>query len=316
MSNTRELKIVVPRIILGSVLHERYEKIPAEHPLKSSTQLLDIIKDTSPMGIEGLLFYLYNEEFVNVLNQIHKDYSHLYFSLILKHDKIDNIIALLKKLSFKPDILFLDYVITDSKDLTIVRKVKHVLRGYCKHLGLYTKEPIGTIPMYANFSSDLSIYLMPFNILGLGLQNRAITEMVVNSTEGIYVSVNPLATHRVEPKIGMEYISRHKMHGTLIELTDLDTMQQAIKYAKYYLESGDFLNIILEFEDLAEICEECGLGMERYYPPSGGSYFYCSNCQSSKTVSSTMIDYYKENREKMEKREEEQKQEDEPKQEE
>jgi len=132
--------------------------------------------------------------------------------------------------------------------------------------------------------------LIPFNMLGEGSQNRAMLEMIVNSSEKIFVAINPLANGKLHPKQAFEYVSTHKISAVLIELEELESMLQAIKFAKYYLETHDFLQITLEFEDIAPVCEKCGLGMVRYYPPTGGSYFYCPQCES--TISADEIEVH------------------------
>ena len=117
-------------------------------------------------------------------------------------------------------------------------------------------------------------------MLGFGVQNRTMLEMIVNSSENIYYACNPTANEKLKPRQAFDYISTHKIHGTLIELEELDNMLEKIKFAKYYLETHDFLQIALEFEDYAPVCEQCGLGMVRYYPPTGGSFFYCPQCET------------------------------------
>ena len=119
-------------------------------------------------------------------------------------------------------------------------------------------------------------------MLGLGLQNRSLIEMIVNSSDNLYVATNVLAEGRIKPRQAYDYVTTHKIYSSHIEIDNIEVVLESIKFAKYFLETHDFLQIALEFEDHSEICENCGLGMTRYYPPTGGSWFYCPQCQAKK----------------------------------
>ena len=59
-------------------------------------------------------------------------------------------------------------------------------------------------------------------MLGFGVQNRSLLEMIVNSSEIIYLSMNPLAQGRIKPRQAFDYITTHKIHGSLIEIANMD----------------------------------------------------------------------------------------------
>ena len=126
--------------------------------------------------------------------------------------------------------------------------------------------------------------MFPFNMLGLGLQNRSLMEMIVNSSEYLYIATNPLAEDKLKPRQAYDYITTHRIHGSVLELDSVDKVLDAIKFAKYFFETHDFLQIALEFEDHSEVCENCGIGMTRYFPPQGGSWWYCPQCEAKKEL--------------------------------
>ncbi len=282
MSNFDTLKKQIPKIIVGSIKYSDYNRIPEEHPVKNRDALFQILKRSITAGSEGVVFYLYNEEFVEVLNLFHKENPKIVKMLILKYEKLDYLVNLLEGLKFRPKVIFLDFSITDQKDISLLEKYSSNISKYTENVGIYTIEPIGTVSIYITSIPEIRVYLFPFNMLGIGLQNRSMLEMIVNSTENIYVTSNPLADSRLKPQQAFNYIGTHKVHGTLIDLEEADVMLETVKFAKYYFETHDFLQIALEFEDLTEICENCGLGMHRYYPPTGGSWFFCPQCQIKK----------------------------------
>ncbi|MHA1302767.1 MAG: hypothetical protein ACTSQE_01140 [Candidatus Heimdallarchaeaceae archaeon] len=274
----------IPRIILGSVKYPHYENIPPYHPLKKGDELVQIIKRCYDAGTKAFLFYLYNKEIVDLANSIAKEEPDMGQMFIVKYDNTDRIISLLKSLKKKPLALFLSAEIADQRDPDLIQRFKNALKKHTKHIGIYSREPIGTVSQMITSTEDIKFFLIPFNLLGYGVQNRALLEMIINSSENCYISINPVADGKLKTRLAMEYIASHNCYGILVDLEDEDIMLETIKFGRYFLETKDFLQIALEFEDLTEVCEYCGIGMERYYPPSktGGSYFYCPTCGNTK----------------------------------
>ncbi len=298
MSDTNELFNKICRVIVGSIRYTTFEQIPDDHYLKQPDILPELMQRLNDAGATSFLFYLYNNnKMVTLLNDIHKKVPTAEFLLIVKYDTFETLTSLLGQLNFKPIALILDYTLTDRRDTNLINKYLKTLRKNTNYFGGFSREPIGTVSIFVNAIADLDIYLIPFNMRGLGLQNRSLAEMIVNSTNKLYIGANPLANGKIQPRPAFEYISQHKIHSALIELTDKEQMLESIKHARYFFETHDFLKISLEFEDIAEVCEYCGLGMERYYPPSGGSYFYCPQCENTKPIV-TDVDYTEEKEKK------------------
>lgn len=284
MSGIDQLKEIIPDVIAGFVRFADYVMIPDTSPIKNKNVLLPILKRMKEGGANGCLFYLYDEEMAKFLNTVKAEIKNFPIMIIVRAAEMGKIISLLKVLEFKPLVIFLDYAISDQRDNDLVNKYINGLTKYSDHIGLFTIEPIGTVSFFITANSKISVYLIPFNMLGFGVQNRSLLEMIVNSSEIIYLSMNPLAQGRIKPRQAFDYITTHKIHGSLIEIANMDVNLEAIKFAKYFFETHDFLQIALEFEDHSEVCENCGLGMYRYFPPSGGSGFYCPQCQSTKNT--------------------------------
>ncbi len=282
MSEFDKLRKIIPKVIVGSLKFSSYDIIPDAHPAKSIESLLPIVKRAVDAGTDGCLFYLYNNDIVQFLNTIHAENKDLKIMLIVKFEQMDVKISLLNNLDFKPEVIFLDYSIGDQRDNDLVNKYANTISKYCNNIGIFSKEPIGTVSFFITSNPDVNIFLIPFNMLGYEIQNRSLIEMIVNSSENLYISINPLADGKIKPRQAFDYITTHKMHGALIEIEEIESLLESIKYAKYFFDTHDFLQIALEFEDHSEICENCGLGMSRYYPPAGGSWWYCSQCQAKK----------------------------------
>jgi len=282
MSEFNQLKEILPKVIVGSVKYPNYDSIPDSHPTKSIESLLPIVKRSIDAGSEGCLFYLYNNDMVQFLNTIYSENKEIKIMLIINFMEMDVKISLLSRLDFKPEIVFLDFSISDQRDNDLVNKYYNAISKYCNNIGLFSKEPIGTVSFFITSNPKINIFLIPFNMLGFAIQNRSLIEMIVNSSENIYISTDPLAERRIKPRQAFDYITTHKIHGAVIDVEEMESLLEAIKYAKYFFETHDFLPISLEFEDHSEICENCGLGMSRYYPPTGGSWWYCPHCQDKK----------------------------------
>ena len=285
MSGIEQLKDIIPDVIAGFVRYADYLMIPDNSPIKNKNTLLPVLKRMKDGGSNGCLFYLYDEEMAKFLNTVHAEINDFPIMIIIRANEMGKITSLLQILEFKPIVIFLDYAISDQRDNEIVNKYINALKKYTNHVGLFSIEPIGTISFFITSNPNINIYLLPFNMLGFGVQNRSLLEMIVNSSESIYITMNPLAQGRLKPRQAFDYISTHKIHGSLIEIADVDINLEAIKFAKYFFETHDFLQIALEFEDHSEVCEQCGIGMYRYFPPSGGSGFYCPQCQATKNIS-------------------------------
>ena len=284
MSALENLKNIIPKVIVGSARYTTFESIPEDYPVKNLETLLPLIIRSYDAGAEGCLFYLYNDEMVQFLNILHRELRKIKIMLIIKFVDIGEITRLMNNLNFTPTALFLDYNLADQRDNDLINKYINALSKYCKNIGIYTREPIGTVSFFITSNPKINLFLLPFNMLGLGLQNRSLIEMIVNSSENIYIASNPLAEGKIKPRQAFEYVTTHRIHGSSIEFLDLETVLDSIKFAKYFLETHDFLQIALEFEDHSEVCETCGLGMTRYYPPTGGSWWYCSQCQAKKEL--------------------------------
>ena len=284
MSRIEQLKEIIPDVIAGFVRFADYAMIPNDSPIKNKDVLLPILKRMKDGGANGCLFYIYDEDMVRFLNTVNAKIKNFSIMVIIKSAEIGKITALLQKLEFKPLVIFLDYSISDQRDPDLIHKYVNSLSKYAKHIGLFSIEPIGTVSFFITANPEIEIYLIPFNMLGFGVQNRSLLEMIVNSSENIYITMNPLAQGRIKPRQAFDYMTTHKIHGSLIEITNVDINLEAIKFAKYFFETHDFLQIALEFEDHSEVCENCGIGMYRYYPPSGGSGFYCPQCQATKDI--------------------------------
>ncbi len=282
MSEFDKLREIIPKVIVGSMKFSNFDAIPDAHPAKSIDSLLPIVNRAVDAGTDGCLFYLYNNDIVQFLNTIHAENKDLKIMLIVKFEQMDVKISLLNNLDFKPEVIFLDYSIGDQRDNDLVNKYANTISKYCNNIGIFSKEPIGTVSFFITSNPDVNIFLIPFNMLGYEIQNRSLIEMIVNSSENLYISINPLADGKIKSRQAFDYITTHKMHGALIEIEEIESLLESIKYAKYFFDTHDFLQIALEFEDHSEICENCGLGMSRYYPPAGGSWWYCSQCQAKK----------------------------------
>lgn len=270
----------MPRIVVGSLTIPRLNQLPDTHPFKNPDELINIFKRSHEAGAQAILFYLYNDETVQLFNKLHKDCPSLSKMALVTYDNLEVLEKLAKQLDFKPEVIFLDNVISDTRDNELINKYARVLKKYTKNIGIYTKEPIGTVSFIITSNPTINIFIIPFNMLGIGVQNRTMLEMIVNSSEGIFYAANATANEKIKVRSAFDYISTHKIHGAIIELEEIELMLEKIKFAKYYLETHDFLQIALEFEDYAPVCEQCGLGMVRYYPPTGGSFFYCPQCES------------------------------------
>ncbi len=284
MSGIEQLKEKIPDVIAGFVRYADYNTIPENSPLKNKSSLLPILKRMKEGGANGCIFYLYDEEMAQFLNTVHADIKNFPIMVVVRSVEMGKITSLLKSLEFKPFVIFLDYSIADQRDNEVVNKYISSLSKYTDHFGLFSIEPIGTVSFFITSNPQIAIYLIPFNMLGFGVQNRSLLEMIVNSSENIYISMNPLAQGRIKSRQAFDYITTHKIHGTMIEIASMDINLEAIKFAKYFFETHDFLQIALEFEDNSEVCENCGLGMYRYFPPSGGSGFYCPQCQTTRNL--------------------------------
>ncbi len=295
---TDDNNLEIPKIIIGSVKYPIYERIPDDHPLVKTDEFIGIAKRCFNAGAKAFLLYLHNDKIVELANKMAEEEPDMEQMFIIKYENIDSIINLVKKLKKKPLVLFLAAEISDQRDPDLINRFKNSLKKHSLRIGLYTREPIGTVSQMVTSDEAGNIFLMPFNLLGFGVQNRALLEMIVNSSENIYISSNPIAEGKIKTRQALEYISNHDIHGVLVDLEDEETMLETIKYANYFLGTRDFLQISMEFEDITEVCEYCGIGMERYYPPSktGGSYFYCPNCGNTKQV--TEVKYTNNTKEK------------------
>jgi len=284
MSELDKLKDIIPDVISGFVRYADFDAIPETFPIKNQEVLLPLLKRLKEAGSNGCLFYLYDEEMVNFLNALHAEMKEFPLMVIIRFGDISTITTLLQALEFKPFVIFLDYSISDQRDPEIVLKYSNAVSRFTEHIGIFSIEPIGTVSFFITANPDIKIYLIPFNLLGFGVQNRSLLEMIVNSSENLYISMNPLAQGRVKSRQSFDYITTHKIHGALVEIGEAELNLETTKFAKYFFETHDFLQIALEFEDHSEVCDTCGLGMYRYYPPSGGSWFYCPQCQAKKEI--------------------------------
>ncbi len=284
MSEYERLKDIIPRTIVGSVKYSRFEDIPEDHLLKNHEALLPILKRTSVAGSKACVFYLYNDQMVNFLNLLHDELPDFQIMIIVSFEEINGLLTLFHKLKFKPSVIFFDHSIVDQRDNDIVTKFINSVGKYGDHIGIYSLEPIGTVSFFITSNPKLNIFMFPFNMLGLGLQNRSLMEMIVNSSEYLYIATKPLAEDKLRPRQAYDYITTHKIHGTVLELDTVEKVLDAIKFSKYFFETHDFLQIALEFEDHSEICESCGIGMTRYFPPQGGSWWYCPQCEAKKEL--------------------------------
>ncbi len=284
MSDIDQLKEIIPDVIAGFVRYADYLSVPDISPIKNKDTLLPVLKRMKEGGANGCLFYLYDGEMVQFLNTLYTEIKDFPIMVIVRSAEIGKITELLQQLEFKPFMIFLDYSIADQRDNELVVKYTNVVSKYTEHIGLFSIEPIGTVSFFITANQQIKTYLIPFNMLGFGVQNRSLLEMIVNSSENIYITMNPLAQGRIKPRQAFDYITTHKIHGSIVEIENVDINLEAVKFAKYFFETHDFLQIALEFEDHAEVCENCGLGMYRYFPPSGGSGFYCPQCQTTKDL--------------------------------
>jgi hypothetical protein len=282
MSEIEKIQDDFPKVIIGGAKYSSFDSIPEHFLLRSVESLLSVIKRFKEAGAEGCLFYLYNDDIINFLNILNTEVSDFPIMIIVKSEDINFITSQLDLLNFKPLAIFLDYSLADQRDNDVINKYSSVLSKFCDHIGIYSLDPIGSVSFFITSNPDIKLFMFPFNMLGAGLQNRSLMEMIVNSSENMYISSNPLADRKIKPRQAFDYITTHRVHGSLIELGDLEGVLEAIKYAKYFFETHDFLQIALEFEDHSEVCENCGLGMSRYYPPTGGSWWYCPQCQEKK----------------------------------
>jgi hypothetical protein len=282
MSEIENIKGVIPKVIIGGVKYSSFGSIPEQVLLRKIDSLLTVVKRGKEAGVDGCLFYLYNDEMIQFLNLLHEEIPDFPIMIVVKSDDINFITTQLRMLNFKPLAIFLDYSLSDQRDNDLINKYTSSLSKFCDYIGIYSLDPIGSVSFFITSNPEVKLFMFPFNMLGAGLQNRSLMEMIVNSSENIYVSSNPLADRKIKPRQAFDYITTHRIHSALIELGDLEVVLESIKYAKYYFETHDFLQIALEFEDHSEVCENCGLGMSRYYPPSGGSWWYCPQCQDKK----------------------------------
>ncbi|OLS32095.1 MAG: hypothetical protein HeimAB125_12320 [Candidatus Heimdallarchaeota archaeon AB_125] len=284
MSELDKLKDTVPDVVSGFVRYAEYNAIPETLPIKNKDILLPLLKRLKEAGSNGCLFYLYDEDMVSFLNTLHSEIADFPIMLIVRFGDVSKITALLEALEFEPFVIFLDYSISDQRDNEIVLKYSNAVSKFTQHVGIFSIEPIGTVSFFITANPNIKIYLTPFNMLGFGVQNRSLLEMIVNSSENVYITMNPLAQGRVKSRQAFDYITTHRIHGALIEIGDVDLNLETVKFAKYFFETHDFLQIALEFEVHSEVCDTCGLGMYRYYPPTGGSWFYCPQCQAKKEI--------------------------------
>ena len=284
MSELDKLKDTVPDVVSGFVRYAEYNAIPETLPIKNKDILLPLLKRLKEAGSNGCLFYLYDEDMVSFLNTLHSEIADFPIMLIVRFGDVSKITALLEALEFEPFVIFLDYSISDQRDNEIVLKYSNAVSKFTQHVGIFSIEPIGTVSFFITANPKIRIYLTPFNMLGFGVQNRSLLEMIVNSSEIVYITMNPLAQGRIKSRQAFDYITTHRIHGALIEIGDVDLNLETVKFAKYFFETHDFLQIALEFEDHSEVCDTCGLGMYRYYPPTGGSWFYCPQCQAKKEI--------------------------------
>ncbi|MHA1199749.1 MAG: hypothetical protein ACTSQF_10515 [Candidatus Heimdallarchaeaceae archaeon] len=284
MSGIDQLKEIIPDVIAGFVRYADFSMIPDISPLKNKNTLLPILKRMKEGGANGCLFYLYDEDMAQFLNTVNAEIKDFPIMIVVRSAEIGKNTTLLQNLEFKPLVIFLDYAISDQRDNEIVNKHIQGLTKYTEYFGLFSIEPIGTVSFFITQNPHVQIYLLPFNMLGFGVQNRSLLEMIVNSSENVYITMNPLAQGRIKPRQAFDYITTHKIHGAMVEIANVDINLEAIKFAKYFFETHDFLQIALEFEDHSEVCENCGIGMYRYFPPSGGSGFYCPQCQTTKNL--------------------------------
>ncbi|MHA1667428.1 MAG: hypothetical protein ACTSX6_12195 [Candidatus Heimdallarchaeaceae archaeon] len=282
MSELNKLRKIIPKITVGAIKFSSSEILPTNSSAKNVEILLPLLQRTVDAGAEGCVFYLLDEEMVKFLNVINTTFPELKIMVLVKFDEIDFISSLLTKLDFKPLVIFLDHTISDQRDNELVSKYINALSKFTDHFGIYTLEPIGTVSFFITSTQNIQIFIVPFNMLGFGLQNRSLVEMIINSSDNLYLAADVLAQGRIKPRQAYDYVTTHRIHGTYIELEEIEAVLESIKFARYFLETHDFLQIALEFEDHSEICENCGLGMSRYYPPTGGSWWYCPQCQAKK----------------------------------
>lgn len=282
MSEIEKIREGFPKVIIGGAKYSSFESIPDQSLLKTVESLLSVVKRLKEAGAEGCLFYLYNDEIIQFLNVLNSEVPDFPIMVVIKSEDINFITSQLGLLNFKPLAVFLDHSLSDQRDNDVINKYSSALSKFCDYVGIYSIDPIGSVSFFITSNTDIKLFMFPFNMLGAGLQNRSLMEMIVNSSENIYISSNPLAERKIKPRQAFDYITTHRIHGSLIELGDLEGVLETIKYAKYFFETHDFLQIALEFEDHSEVCENCGLGMSRYYPPTGGSWWYCPQCQEKK----------------------------------
>lgn len=282
MSEFERLKEIIPKTIVGSVKHPNFDSIPENHLLKNHDALLPVLKRAREAGSNACIFYLYNEQMVNFLNLLHGEVPDMKIMIIIKFEEINGLLTLFHNLKFKPAVIFLDNSVVDQRDNDIVNKFISSFSRFGDEIGLYSLEPIGTVSFFITSNPDLNIFMFPFNMLGMGIQNRSLMEMIVNSSEYLYIATNPLADEKLKPRQAYDYITTHRIHGSVLELDNVDGVLDAIKFAKYFFETHDFLQIALEFEDHSEVCDNCGIGMTRYFPPQGGSWWYCPQCEAKK----------------------------------
>jgi hypothetical protein len=284
MSELDKLKDSIPDVISGFVRYAEYHAIPETLPIKNKDILLPLLKRLKEAGSNGCLFYLYDEDMISFLNTLHSEIPDLPIMIIVRLGEVSKITALLETLEFEPLVIFLDYSISDQRDNEIVLKYSNAVSKFTQNVGIFSIEPIGTVSFFITANPDIKVYLVPFNMLGFGVQNRSLLEMIVNSSENVYITMNPLAQGRIKSRQAFDYITTHRIHGALVEIGDVELNLETVKFAKYFFETHDFLQIALEFEDHSEVCDTCGLGMYRYYPPAGGSWFYCPQCQAKKEI--------------------------------
>jgi hypothetical protein len=284
MSELDKLKDSIPDVVSGFVRYAEYHTIPETLPIKNKDILLPLLKRLKEAGSNGCLFYLYDESMISFLNTLHSEIPDFPIMIIIRFEEVGKITALLETLEFEPLVIFLDYSISDQRDNEIILKYSNAVSKFTQHVGIFSIEPIGTVSFFITANPDIKVYLLPFNMLGFGVQNRSLLEMIVNSSENVYITMNPLAQGRIKSRQAFDYITTHRIHGALVEIGDVELNLETVKFAKYFFETHDFLQIALEFEDHSEVCDTCGLGMYRYYPPAGGSWFYCPQCQAKKEI--------------------------------
>ncbi|MHA1299391.1 MAG: hypothetical protein ACTSO9_08155 [Candidatus Helarchaeota archaeon] len=129
------------------------------------------------------------------------------------------------------EIIFIHGAITDRMNLEEIKNIIQHIRILNRIPGIATHNPTKTIPFIEQSGLDCPAILVPFNKLGIFMEDQKLLERIVDNSNKFFVAMKSLGAGRIKPEEAFQYLSEHNISAVAIGMVTFDEIKESVPVA-------------------------------------------------------------------------------------